>query len=494
MAPVVFLACIAAYFLVLLLVSYITTRKYDAQSYFTGNRNSVWYLVAIGLISDTLSGVSFISVPGKVGLAQFSYLQTILGYIVGYFIIAAVLVPLFYKRGLTSIYSYLDERFGPVTQKIGAAFFILSRLTGSAARLFVVAGVLQRFVFSHYHIPFTVSVTVMVALMLVYTYRGGIKTLVWTDALQSFFLLSSVVIITVMVARELDWTLLSFPAKLADSPYSQVFFWDNWKAPNFFPKDFFGGMMIAVAMTGLDQNMMQKNLSCRTLGDAKKNIYTFSLVQALVNGAFVMLGGLFYAYINSRGIALPTDPVSGRLLTDSLFPSIALDGIGGLAAIAFIVGLTAAAFSSADGVLTTLTTSFYIDILGRSTEKMLPEQQRVKNRIHIGMAAALLATILLFQAYNNSALIDTVLFLAAITYGPMLGLFAFGILHRQKIWDNGSVIICLVAPALCFILSKNAQNWLAGYKFGNELLILNGMFTYIGLWLISAKSHQTFTK
>ncbi|WP_295125793.1 sodium:solute symporter [uncultured Chitinophaga sp.] len=485
MAPYIFVFFIVAYFVVLLLASYFTTRKVDTQSYFTGNRNSAWYLVALGLISDTLSGVSFISVPGKVGLAQFSYLQTIFGYIFGYFIIAAILVPLFYKRGLTSIYSYLQERFGPTTQKTGALFFILSRLTGSAARLFVVAGVLQLIVFNHYNIPFSVSVTVMVALMLVYTYRGGIKTLVWTDALQSLFLLSSVLIIIVMVTRELGWDVTNIVGNLARSEHSQVFFWNNWKAPNFFPKDFFGGMMIAVAMTGLDQNMMQKNLSCRTLGEAKKNIYWFAFIQAVVNGSFVLLGGLFYEYIKMRGFALPVDPVTGRTITDTLFPYIAIDGIGGLAAIAFIVGLTAAAFSSADGVLTTLTTSFYIDMLGRSTDNMNEGQKRLKNYIHIGMAVLLLLTILLFQAYNNSALIDTVLFLAAITYGPMLGLFAFGIFNKRTIIDKGSVIVCLIAPALCFVLSKNSASWLGGYKFGNELLIVNGMFTYIGLWLIS---------
>ena len=483
MSPGIFIVFIASYFFLLLLISYLTTRKADAQSYFIGNKNSVWYLVAIGMISDSLSGVTFISVPGKVETGSFSYLQTILGYVVGYVIIATVLLPLYYNRNLTSIYTYLQQRFGPITQKTGAVFFILSRLVGAAARLFLVAGVLQLFVFDYYHVPFALSVSIMIALMLVYTYRGGIKTLVWTDAMQSTFLLLAVVLTIVVICSDLQWGLGDLISNVAENPRSKTFFWD-WKAANFFPKEFFGGMMIAVTMTGLDQNMMQKNLSCRSLGEAQKNIYSFSIMQLVVNVFFLSLGVLLYEYMNANALQIPLG-ADGRKLTDQVFPMLALTQLGTFASIIFIVGLTAATFSSADSVLTTLTTSFYIDILGHSTEGMDARRKRIRNMIHIGCAVALLLTILLFKVFNESAVIDTVLFLATITYGPMLGLFAFGILNKRPIVDYGSVVVCLVSPLLCFILKQYSEQWLGGYKFGNELLIVNGLFTYIGLWLFS---------
>lgn len=483
MSPGIFIVFIASYFFLLLLISYLTTRKADAQSYFIGNRNSVWYLVAIGMISDSLSGVTFISVPGKVETGSFSYLQTILGYVVGYVIIATVLLPLYYNRNLTSIYTYLQQRFGPVTQKTGAVFFILSRLVGAAARLFLVAGVLQLFVFDYYHVPFALSVSIMIALMLVYTYRGGIKTLVWTDAMQSTFLLLAVVLTIIVICSDLQWGLGDLISNVADNQRSKTFFWD-WKAANFFPKEFFGGMMIAVTMTGLDQNMMQKNLSCRSLGEAQKNIYSFSIMQLVVNVFFLSLGVLLYEYMSANALQIPVG-ADGRKLTDQVFPMLALTQLGTFASIVFIVGLTAATFSSADSVLTTLTTSFYIDILGHSTEGMDARRKRTRNLIHVGCAVALLLTILLFKAFNESAVIDTVLFLATITYGPMLGLFAFGILNKRPIVDYGSVVVCLISPVLCFILKQYSEQWLGGYKFGNELLIVNGLFTYIGLWLFS---------
>ncbi|MBO9150701.1 sodium:solute symporter [Chitinophaga sp. GCM10012297] len=483
MSPGIFIVFIASYFFLLLLISYLTTRKADAQSYFIGNKNSVWYLVAIGMISDSLSGVTFISVPGKVEVSSFSYLQTILGYILGYVIIAAVLLPLYYNRNLTSIYTYLQQRFGPITQKTGAVFFILSRLVGAAARLFLVAGVLQLFVFDYYNVPFALSVSIMIALMLVYTYRGGIKTLVWTDAMQSTFLLLAVVLTIVVICSDLNWNVGDLISNVASNPRSKTFFWD-WKASNFFPKEFFGGMMIAVTMTGLDQNMMQKNLSCRSLGEAQKNIYSFSIMQLVVNVFFLSLGVLLYEYMSANALQVPLG-ADGRKLTDQVFPLLALTQLGTFASIIFIVGLTAATFSSADSVLTTLTTSFYIDILGQPTEGMDTQKKRLRNIIHVCCAIALLLTILLFKAFNESAVIDTVLFLATITYGPMLGLFAFGILNKRPIVDYGSVIVCVISPVLCFILSKYSTEWLGGYKFGNELLIVNGLFTYIGLWLFS---------
>ncbi|GEP96057.1 sodium:solute symporter [Chitinophaga cymbidii] len=480
MAPGLLVLFICSYFFLLLLISYLTGRKADAQSYFIGNRNSVWYLVAIGMISDSLSGVTFISVPGKVGTGAFAYLQTVLGYAFGYVVIGMVLLPLYYSRHLTSIYTYLQQRFGPLTQKMGAVFFILSRLTGSAARLFVVTGVLQLFMFDHYHVPFALSVTIMIALMLVYTYRGGIKTLVWTDTLQSVFLVAAVVITIVMITKDLGWDFGGLVSNIVRSEKATVFFWD-WKQPDFFPKEFFGGMMIAVTMTGLDQNMMQKNLSCRTLREAKKNVYSFGVMQLVVHIFLLSLGVLLYEFIRAHGMQMPAG-------TDSIFPLVALNGLGTFAAVAFVAGLLGATFSSADSVLTTLTTSFYIDILGYSTEDMDGRKKRLRQRIHIACAVLLLLTVLLFKAFNQSAVIDTVLFLSTITYGPMLGLFAFGILSRRKAPDGASIPVCIIAPLICFILKKYSAEWFGGYRFGNELLILNGALTYAGLWLCAQSS------
>ncbi len=486
MLPGIFLLLIASYFFLLLVVSYFTSRKADTQAYFIGNRNSIWYVVAIGMISDSLSGVTFISVPGKVQTASFSYLQTVLGYVLGYVVIAAVLLPLYYNRNLTSIYAYLRQRFGPASQKTGAVFFILSRLTGSAARLFVITGVLQLFVFDYYHVPFALSVFIMIGLMLLYTYRGGIKTLVWTDALQSILQVLAIVIVVVVICRDLQWGPAELVTNIVRNEKSVTFFWD-WRAVNFFPKDFFGGMMIAVTMTGLDQNMMQKNLSCRSLADAKKNIYSFSILQLVAHVLLMSLGILFYEYMKAHGLHAPLN-AAGAPATDQVFPLLALHHLGALAAVFFVVGLTASTFSSADSVLTTLTTSFYIDILGYSTDGMTPARKRLKNLIHIGCGAALLLTILLFRAFNQSAMIDTLLFLAALTYGPMLGLFAFGIFNKRAIVDRGAIAVCLTAPVLCFFLKQYSAQWMNGYKFGNELLIVNGLFTYIGLWLISRKA------
>ncbi|MGX5820428.1 sodium:solute symporter [Chitinophaga lutea] len=484
MSPGLFLLFIIGYFVLLLTVSYLTGRKADMQAYFTGNRNSVWYVVAIGLIADSLSGVTYISVPGKVGTASFAYLQVALGYVAGYIAIAVILLPLFYNRNLTSIYTYLRQRFGPATQKVGALFFMLSRLTGSAARLYVVAGVLQLFVFEHYRVPFVLTVSLMIGLMLLYTYRGGIKTLVWTDALQSALLLAAVCVTIRAICDGLQWSLGEAVEKVAGGPYAQVFFWD-WKAANFFPKDFFGGMMIAVTMTGLDQNMMQKNLSCRTLGEAKKNLYSFSLIQLAVHVLLLGMGALLYEYMRAFGIAGPVDAVTGALLTDQVFPSLALHHLGAFAAVAFVTGLTAATFSSADSVLTTLTTSFYIDILGHASEDMDGSKRRLRNTIHTGWGIALLLTILLFKALNRSALIDTVLLLASLTYGPMLGLFAFGIFSKRSIPDKASILVCLASPALCYWLRQQSGSLWGGYRFGNELLLVNGFFTYAGLWFFS---------
>jgi SSS family transporter len=478
MSPILIICCIGGYFSILLLIAWWTSRNADNKSYFLGNQTSPWYAVAFGMISDSLSGVTFISVPGAVGSSNFSYLQLVLGYLLGYYVIGSLLLPLYYRLNLTSIYTYLLQRFGAYSQKTGSFFFLLSRTLGAAGRLFLAAGVIQLFVFDHFGVPFWLSVSAIIVLMLVYTYKGGIKTLVWTDTFQSLFLLLGVVLSIWAISSELDLNFGEMANTVASSDYSKVFFWD-WQEKSFFPKQFLGGMFIAIVMTGLDQNMMQKNLSCRSLGDAQKNIYWFSIVMAVVNLFFLSLGALLYVYSESKGIAIPAK-------TDNLFPMLALQHLGTFAGLVFIIGLTAATFSSADSVLTTLTTSFYIDFLDAENKSYSEKKKTsIRHVVHIGFAVILLLVILVFKAMNNAAIIDTVLMLAGYTYGPLLGMFAFGLFSKRSVNDRLVPLICLLSPAVCYFININSVTYLGGYKFGNELLILNGSITFLGLLLIS---------
>jgi len=446
------------------------------------------------MIGDSLSGVTFISVPGAVGTSQFSYLQLVFGYFFGYLVISEILLPLYYRLNLTSIYSYLNQRFGTWSEKTGSFFFLLSRTMGAAARLYLTAGVVQLFVFDQFGIPFWLSVSIIIILILIYTYRGGIKTLVWTDTFQSLALLAGVLLSIGFIAHQLQFGWADLFSTVKNSELSKTFFWE-WQAKSFFPKQFLGGMFIAIAMTGLDQNMMQKNLSCRTLEDAQKNIRWFSLVVVIVNIFFLSLGVLLYTYANAEDIYLPVDG-SGKPVTDHLFPMLALQHLGALAGLFFIVGLTAATFSSADSVLTTLTTSFYIDFLHADTNTKISEQQKTRLRhiIMISFAAILLIVILLFKLLNNQAIIDTVLKVAGYTYGPLLGLYAFGYLTQRRVRDNFVPLICVVAPALCYLLDMYSSRLFSGYKIGNEILILNGLLTFAGLWLISYSENSPVNK
>ena len=478
MSPALILACVGGYFAFLLAIAWYTSRKATNASYFLGNKASPWYAVAFGLISDSLSGVTFISVPGKVAADKFSYLQIVFGYVLGYVVIAQILLPLYYRLNLTSIYSYLRQRFGPRSQKVGSLFFLLSRTLGAAARLFLAANVFQVFVFDQWGVPFWLTVSVTISLILAYTYRGGIKTLVWTDTFQSTFLLLGVVLSIAAIARELDLGLGGLATLVKDSSLSQIFFWD-WRGTNYFWKQFLSGVFIAIVMTGLDQNMMQKNLSCRSLGEAKKNIYSFTWVMVLVNLLFVSLGVLLYRFAEVRGIAIPGQ-------TDQLFPTLALQHLGTFAAVVFVVGLTAATFSSADSVLTTLTTSFCIDLLGMEERAGMTDQQKtaLRHKVHIGFAIGLWLVILAFKLINSKAIIDAIFTLASYTYGPLLGLFAFGLFVRSPVKDQWVPWICCASPALCFVVQNNSAAWFHGYKLGFELLILNGLLTFVGLWLI----------
>lgn len=476
--PVVLILIILSYFLFLLGISWWKGRNANDDAYFLGNKSSPWYLVAFGMIGDSLSGVTFVSVPGEVGVKQFYYIQIVLGYMAGYFVIAKVLLPLYYKLNLTSIYSYLGSRFGNQSQGTGSFYFLLSRTIGAAFRLFISAGVLHLFVFGPLGVPYILSVSIIILLIFIYTVKGGIKSLVYTDTFQSLFLLLGVVLTAASILNGMDWSLAEGVHHIAESSYSKVFDW----VPNnktFFPKQFLSGMFIAIAMTGLDQNMMQKNLSVHTLKDAQKNVLWFSVIVLVVNIIFVSLGALMYLYAEAKGIGIPSR-------TDELLPMLALEYLGAFAAIVFLLGIIAATFSSADSVLTTLTTSLYIDVLHLDeNDKMSAERKKnLRNTIHIGFALILLAVIIIFKAINNDAVITGIFVAAGYTYGPLIGLFAFGIYTKYKVYDKLVPLICIIAPALSFVLSTYSKQLFGGYEIGFELLLINGLFTMIGLYFI----------
>lgn len=488
MSPLLIISCIGLYFGGLMLIAYLTSRNTTADSYFLGNKASPWYAVAFGMIGDSLSGVTYISVPGKVGAGHFSYLQLVMGYFVGYFIISKILLPIYYKMNLISIYTYLETRFGKHTQKTGAFFFILSRILGASGRLYLAAGVIQFFVFdrlTNIHIPFWFSVSVILALMLLYTYKGGIKTLVWTDTFQSLFLVLGVVLSIAVIIHKMDIGFGKAISNVMSSEYSQTFFWD-WKKSNFFFKEFIGGVFIAVAMTGLDQNMMQKNLSCKSLGEAQKNIFWFSIVMVIVNIFFLSLGVLLYQYYQSSGIEIPMNAETGKIITDKVFPNLALNHLGMIAGLIFIIGLTAATFSSADSVLTTLTTSTYIDMLEYDRNTVLSEKEKARRRtfIHIGFAVLMWLVIIVFDILNQRAIIDTILMIAGYTYGPLLGLFTIGLFTKMSLNDRLVPIICVLAPITTYLLANYIVKPMTSYEIGNELIILNAGITILGLLFV----------
>ncbi len=493
MSSTLFLLVVGGYFLSLLAIAYFTSRKSDNDAYFLGNKSSPWIAVAFGLIGDSLSGVTFISVPGSVGTNQFSYFQLVLGYVVGYFVISRVLLPVYYSRNLTSIYSFLGDRIGYWSQRTGSFYFLLSRTLGAAARLFLAVSVLQIFVFDDLGMPFWLTVVLFIGLILAYTLKGGIKTLVWTDTFQSTFLLLGVVVSVIIICSQLDLSFSGMVNAVAETEYSQIFFWD-WRPKNFFFKQFLGGAFIAIVMTGLDQNMMQKNLSCKSLKDAQKNLEVFGFVVVGVNLLFLSLGALLFLYNDSLGLDIPTYE-NGKTATDYLFPNLALNHMGVLAAVVFVLGLSAATFSSSDSVLTTLTTSFYIDFLGYDKRTDLSEQKksRVRKQIHILFSVVLLLVILAFNELNSQAIITTVLMLAGYTYGPLLGLYAFGIFSKRIVQDKLVPIICVISPLLTFLINQNGEAWLNGYQFSFEILLVNGGLTYLMLQFASKKEAVSVT-
>lgn len=474
---------IVSYFSLLVIIAQVTAGKADAKTFFTANRQSPWYLVAFGMIGASLSGVTFISIPGEVGVKNFSYFQIVLGYLVGYVVIANVLLPLYYRLNLVSIYSYLEDRFGKVTYKTGAFYFLLSRTIGAAFRLYLVAGVLQFALFDPLGIPFWVTVLVTIVLIWIYTFRGGIKTIVWTDTLQTAFMLIAVGITIWVIGQELDLIAGGLVETISESQYSKMFYWDG-SAQNFF-KQFLAGAFIAIVMTGLDQDMMQKNLTCRNLKEAQRNMYSFSAVLIVVNLFFLALGALLYIYSEQKGIAIPEQ-------TDKLYTLLALRHFPPIAGIVFLLGIVAAAYSSADSALTSLTTSFCVDFLDMGKE----EQENNNNTttrmlVHIGFSLLLFVVIMSFwlinQLYESSAVISGLFTAAGYTYGPLLGLFAFGIFTRLRVFDPLTLIVTLSSPFLAFGIKELAA-LLFDYKAGFEVLLLNGFITFAGLFILSLLS------
>lgn len=486
MSPLIILIVIASYAALLFAVVWFTSKKADNQSYFIGNRASPWYIVAYGMIGASISGVSFISVPGAVLTTQFSYLQVVAGYIVGYIVIAMILLPVYYKLNLTSIYTYLEQRFGVVTYKTGSLFFILSRVIGAGFRMYIVLNVLQTFVFDQWHIPFVVTVLVFIILILLYTYEGGVKTIVWTDTLQTTFMLFTVVFCIAFIIHDSGSNLGSWFTKISDAGYSKIFV-NDWHSPNYFWKNFLGGAGITIAMTGLDQEMMQKNLSCKNISEARKNMFTFTAVLVLVNFVFLFLGSVLSISATSHQL------IFDAAHTDNLFPQMALNVLGGIPALVFIIGIISAAFPSADGALTALTTAFTFDFLGIHKKHFLTEQKRkyIRYAVHIGFAIVLLNVILVFRMLNNDAVIRNLFKVAGYTYGPLLGLYAFGFFTRRKLHDKLSWLVCMVGPVVCYIISTYSSQWFGNYKFGFEMILINSIITFAGLALISKKENST---
>ncbi|MCW5898012.1 MAG: sodium:solute symporter [Flavobacteriales bacterium] len=480
MPPALVLAVIAAYFGLLFLIARFTGRGAGNSAFFLGERKSPWYVVAFGMIGASLSGVTFISVPGMVGGDQFSYLQMVLGYLPGYAVIAFVLMPLYYRLRLTSIYGYLGQRFGRASYLTGAWFFLLSRGLGSAARLYLVALVLQFLLFDAWGLPFAATVAITIALIWLYTHRGGIRTIIWTDTLQTAFMLLAVGVTVVLVGQKMGLSLGEAIAEVRASELARVFFFDDPRPGTFFWKQFLGGMFIAIAMTGLDQDMMQKNLSCRSIGEAQKNMVSFSLVLVLVNLVFLTLGALLYMYVDRFGITPPER-------ADQLYPMLATDGgLPMVVGLLFLLGLIAAAYSSADSALTALTTSVCVDVLEIDRR---PEDKResLRKRVHIMVSIAMVLLILLFKALNDDSVIKTVFRVAGYTYGPLLGLFAFGMATRLAVRDRWVPLVAVLSPVITFLLDRNSEALFGGYRFGFELLLVNGTITVIGLLLLARK-------
>ena len=490
MSPIVLLSFLLGYFLVLIGVAYLTSRNNsDNASFFIANRNSKWYLVAFGMIGTALSGVTFISVPGAVGKSDFGYFQFILGNAVGFIIIATVLLPLYYRLNLVSIYTYLDRRLGKYSYKSGAVIFLISRTVGSAFRLYLVAIVLQKFIFDAWNIPFWVTIVICLVLIWAYTHKGGLKTIIITDSMQTVFLLLSVLLSIIFISRSLNLDLAGTFEAVKNSSYSKIFFWDNFLGNKLhFVKQFLGGIFVTVAMVGLDQDLMQKNLSMKTIKEAQKNMFTFTGVFVVMNIFFLSVGALLYLFAAKNGI-----DVTSLKTPDNLYPEIALRHLNIVPGIIFMLGLTAATFATTDSALTALTTSFCVDFLhfDKKADQNAPTLVTQRHWVHAGFSAVMVAVILVFKIINDDSVVNAIFTAAGYTYGPLLGLFAFGMLTKRAVADKLVPYICLLSPILCYIIALHSVKWF-NYALGFELIVLNGLLTFLMLWFTgNTSSEQT---
>jgi len=491
MTPTSIVLLMSIYFGILFLISHFVSKNNTGnEAFFKANKNSKWYLVAFGMIGTALSGVTFISVPGEVGNpeTQFKYFQFVVGNAIGFIIIAKVLLPLYYRMNLTSIYGYFEQRLGKISYKTAASIFLISRTIGSAFRLYLVVIVLQRYVFDFYKIPFAVTVLISLLLIFAYTYKGGLKTIIITDTLQTVFLVSSVFLTIYFICNSLDLGVYEAFEAVKNSNYSKVFFYEDYMKGTYFLKQILGGIFVTIAMVGLDQDLMQKNLSCTTIKDAQKNMFTFTGIFVIINIFFLSVGALLYIYAAKNGIEIPTDLITGKPRTDLLFPEIAFHHLAIIPAIVFLLGLTAATFATTDSALTALTTSFCVDFLGmdKAENAMKKDIVRTRHFVHIGFSILMFLVILIFNAINDASVVSMIFKIASYTYGPLLGLFCFGMFMKTKtVHDKLVPIICVISPAICFLMSYNSVALFGDYIIDNELIIINGLITFIGLLLIS---------
>jgi len=506
MSSVTILAIIIIYFGVLIFISNRVSKKDSSnEAFFKANKNSKWYLVAFGMIGTALSGVTFISVPGEVGNPdlQFKYFQFVIGNAIGFIIIATVLLPLYYRMNLTSIYSYIEHRLGVVSYKTAATIFLISRTIGSAFRLYLVVIVLQRFVFDTYNIPFEVTVLISLLLIFSYTYRGGLKTIIITDTLQTFFLVSSVLLTIIFICNSLNYSFSEAFEAVKNSNYSKVFFYEDYLQGNYILKQILGGIFVTIAMVGLDQDLMQKNLSCATIGEAQKNMFTFTLIFVIINIFFLSVGALLYIYAEKNGISVPM--VGDVKRTDLLFPEIAFNHLNIIPAVVFLLGLTAATFATTDSALTALTTSFCVDFLGmdkpiknsnyqiqnskEENEIRIKKMVRTRHWVHVGFSILMFLVIIIFNSLNDKSVVTMIFKVASYTYGPLLGLNSFGLFMKSKtVHDKLVPLICIISPSICFLLVKYSATLFGNYIIDNELIVINGFITFIGLLLISKKA------
>lgn len=497
MSPIAILTLIIVYFGLLILISRVVSKKSsDNDTFFKANKNSKWYLVAFGMIGTAISGITFISVPGEVGNPdlQFKYFQFVIGCAIGFIIVAKVLLPLYYRMNLTSIYGYIEQRLGVVSYKTAATIFLIGRTIGSAFRLYLVIFVLQRYVFDYYNVPFAITVLISLALIFGYTYRGGLKTIIITDTLQTFFLISSVFLTIYFICNSLDYSVIDAFEAVKNSNYSRVFFFDDYFKDTYFWKQLLGGIFITIATVGLDQDLMQKNLSCKNIAEAQKNMFTFTAVFVLINIFFLSVGALLYLYAAKNSIEVPI--VNSVQRTDLLFPEIAINHLSVIPTIVFLLGLTAATFATTDSALTALTTSFCVDFLSmdKSENQNNPNTVKTRHWVHVGFSLLMFVVIVIFNAINDRSVVDMVFKIASYTYGPLIGLYSFGLFIKNKtVKDHFVPIICLLAPAICLYLNINSKSLFGNYTIGNELIILNGLLTFIGLVAIS-KPATTQTK